>query len=115
MEQRIGVSARTSYRLDSRYCTGGAKDSSEEEIAHFQRETTAKSSEPRKRDQLLKAWFHPRRLRLHLPLLTTTRIVAMSGPHLLTYVTPAATVMQGGVLTRLSLEPNCTRLGLAKR
>jgi hypothetical protein len=48
---------RPPYRLDSRHCTDSGKDS----IARVQRETTAKSGEPRKRDQLLqasvKAWI----------------------------------------------------------
>src|SRR5262245_22421883 len=76
---------RPPYRLDSRHCTGSGKDSGEQEIVHFQRETTDKSGEPRKHDQLLQAWFHPRLLRLHLALLTTTRVVVMSGPHLLAF------------------------------
>ena len=50
---------RPPYRLDSRHCTDSGKDS----IARVQRETTAKSGEPRKRDQLLQAWFHARLLR----------------------------------------------------
>src|SRR5262249_2285640 len=55
------ISPRTSYRLDNRQCSGDAKDSGEPEVAHCQRETTAKSSECRERDQLVQAWvpsFH---------------------------------------------------------
>jgi hypothetical protein len=51
----------------------GARLRAGQRFAHFQRETTAKSSECREGEQLLQARFHPRWLRLHLPPLTTTR------------------------------------------
>jgi len=38
-------SARKSYRLDSRHCTGGAKDSGEQKVALRQRKTTAPNCE----------------------------------------------------------------------
>jgi hypothetical protein len=46
---------RPPYRLDCRDC---GKDSGKEEVAHCKRETTAKSSESRKREQLLQSWVH---------------------------------------------------------
>src|SRR5262249_59315899 len=39
------ISARTSYRLDNRHCTGGAKDSGEYQVALRQRKTTAPNCE----------------------------------------------------------------------
>src|SRR5215813_15467192 len=58
------ISPRTSYRLDNRQCSGDAKDSGEPEVAHCQRETTAKSSECRERDQLVQSSVHLRQFHL---------------------------------------------------
>jgi hypothetical protein len=49
---------RPPYRLDCRHCADCGKDSGKEEVAHCKRETTAKSSESSKREQLLQSRVH---------------------------------------------------------
>src|SRR5262245_26807132 len=61
---RPTISARTSYRLDSRHCTGGAKDSGEHRVALRQRKTTAPSCDQGNPDQLAPPLIDPRRFHL---------------------------------------------------
>jgi hypothetical protein len=50
------ISPQTSYRLDNRNYTGGAKESDEKEVTLRRRKTTTKPSQRREHDQLP----HPR-------------------------------------------------------
>src|SRR5262249_36676513 len=53
------ISPQTSYRLDNRNYTGGAKESDEQEVTLCHRKTTTKRRQRRERGQLRHARVHP--------------------------------------------------------
>jgi hypothetical protein len=52
------ISPQTSYRLDNRNYTGGAKQSDEQQVTMRRRKTTTKRGQRREHDQLPHPWVH---------------------------------------------------------